>query len=67
MENEITNLISTVGFPIVMSLILLYQNHENNKKHEEETKGFMTSIDNNTRVLEKLLMKMEEKEDESVH
>lgn len=67
MLNEITTLIGNVGAPIAICLILLYQNHELSKRHAEESAGFLASIDNNTKALEKLLMKMEGKEDESVH
>lgn len=37
MEYEvITNLISSIGYPIVMSLLLFYQNNKNADLHKQE-------------------------------
>lgn len=36
METEILNMISTVGFPIVMCILMWYQMQKNNELHKEE-------------------------------
>lgn len=56
---EIVTLISNVGFPIVMSLVLIKQLRDTQKEHEEESKGFIQSIDNNTKVLSLIMEKLD--------
>lgn len=68
--NLILQAISTVGFPIVMCLILAlyikYVTEKNNEvimqimeKHKEETNDFKTAIDNNTKAIEVLTAKVD--------
>lgn len=59
MLNEITQIISTVGFPIAMCLVLLYEVEEMNKLHKEETNSLKDALNNNTVVLEKILTKLD--------
>lgn len=59
MMNEIAQIISTVGFPIVMCLILLYEVEEMNESHKEETNSLKDALNNNTVVLEKILTKLD--------
>ena len=64
---EITNIISSLGYPIVMSLILLYMMDGNEKKYDETIEGLRKTIENNTLTLTKLCEKLEtgsEKQDE---
>ena len=64
---EITNVISSLGYPIVMSLILLYMMDGNEKKYDETIEGLRKTIENNTLTLTKLCEKLEtgsEKQDE---
>lgn len=64
---EITNVISSLGYPIVMSLILLYMMDNNEKKYDETIEGLRKTIENNTLTLTKLCEKLEtgsEKENE---
>lgn len=64
---EITNVISSLGYPIVMSLILLYMMDGNEKKYDETIEGLRKTIENNTITLTKLCEKLEtgsEKENE---
>lgn len=64
---EITNVISSLGYPIVMSLILLYMMDGNEKKYDETIEGLRKTIENNTLTLTKLCEKLEtgsEKENE---
>lgn len=46
------SLIGSVGFPIVMCLLMYKQMNEQNVKHEEETKELAKAIENNTKALE---------------
>lgn len=59
MINEIAQIISTVGFPIAMCLVLLYEVQEMNKLHKEETSSLKDALNNNTVVLEKILTKLD--------
>lgn len=59
MLNEIAQIISTVGFPIAMCLVLTYQLQEMNKLHKEETSSLKDALNNNTVVLEKILTKLD--------
>lgn len=56
---EITNVISSLGYPIVMSLILLYMMDGNEKKYDETIEGLRKTIENNTLTLTKLCEKLE--------
>lgn len=46
--------ITMVGFPIVMSIALLYEIKDMITKHQEESKIFSDSMNKNTLVLQKL-------------
>ena len=46
--------ITTVGFPIVMCVALLYEIKDMTGKHQEESKIFSDSMNKNTLVLQKL-------------
>ncbi len=51
---EIATLISTVGFPVAMCLLMYYQNSELTKTHKEETNELKKAIENNTIILTEL-------------
>lgn len=51
--------ISTVGFPIVMCVILFIYLQKTNEKHAEEVAGLRDAINNNTVVMNKVLDKLE--------
>lgn len=59
--------ITTVGFPIVMCLVLMWYVMKSNESHKEETKDFTDALNKNTLVLQKLCDKldieMEEKDE----
>lgn len=72
--NEILTAITTVGFPIVMCGVLAYYikyTHDHhredikklNEEHKEETEVLSTAINNNTLVMQKLVDKMCESEE----
>lgn len=46
--------ITTVGFPIVLSLILLWYIKVLNENHKEEAEKFTNALNSNTLVLQKL-------------
>ena len=50
----IINAISTVGFPIVMCIILLYSVNKQNEEHKEEMAKITESLNNNTLVIQHL-------------
>lgn len=52
--NDIMNLISTVGFPIVMCGVLLYYIMQVNKKNDDTIKGLSDTINQNSKVLTEL-------------
>ena len=52
---DIATIISGVGFPIVCSLIMFWQNHELNKSHKEESNMLKESIDKNTLAINTLV------------
>ena len=50
----IISAISTVGFPIVMCIILLYIVNKQNEEHKEEMAKITESLNNNTLVIQHL-------------
>ena len=50
----IINAISTVGFPIVMCIILLYIVEKQNEEHKEEMAKITESLNTNTLVIQHL-------------
>lgn len=51
----ILDLISNVGFPIFVCLVLLYQGKKEEDKHEEEVNKLSDALNANTLVLQKLV------------
>lgn len=71
--NVITSLIGSIGFPIVMCLILIYYIKYLTEKntqalsqimeaHKSESQDFKTAIDNNTKAIELLSNKIDQLE-----
>lgn len=50
----ITQIVSTVGFPIAMCVTLLWYIKEQSNNHKQETEKFTEALNNNTLVLQKL-------------
>lgn len=59
MNNDLSTLISTLGFPIAMCLIMCYYINKINDAHKEETDKFADALNNNTVVLQKLCDKLD--------
>lgn len=59
MLNDLSTLISTLGFPVGMCLIMCYYINKINDSHKEETDKFAEALNNNTVVLQKLCDKID--------
>lgn len=55
---DVATLISSVGFPIVCSLLMFWQNWRLNESHKEESDGLRSAIENNTLTIQKLIEKL---------
>lgn len=55
---SIIQVVSNVGFPIAMSILLMFYMRENDQKHDEEVKNLREAIENNTIVMNKLIDKI---------
>lgn len=55
---DVINAITTVGFPIVMCLLMYYMNEKQDVRHKEEVDKMTEAINNNTLVLQQLLDKL---------
>lgn len=60
--NEITQIIGTLGFPIVCCGALFWYMVTQRKEHQEEIKELNKSIDNNTIAITKLVDHLEKKD-----
>ena len=56
---DVANLISSVGFPIVMCIVLFKYMEANDDKREVEGKELRDAINNNTIVLTELIAKID--------
>ena len=59
----LTDLISSVGFPIFVTLYLLWQGNKEEQVHREEVKELSNALNNNTVVLQKIVDKMDDMRD----
>lgn len=57
--NMILQAITSVGFPIVMCLMLMWYVKEISSKHKEESDKFAEALNSNTLVLQKLCDKLD--------
>lgn len=56
--NAITSLIGSIGFPIVMCLLLYYRMDKQDENHKEEMNKITEALNNNTMALNELVTKM---------
>ena len=61
--SEILQAISTVGFPIVMCLIMMWYIKDTTANHKEETAQFTEALNKNTLVLQHLADTISQKEE----
>lgn len=59
MLQDLNTLISNVGFPIVISLCMFYQNSVLSQNYSDLTKNLEEKIEHNTRVLTELIKKLD--------
>ena len=59
--NVILQAITSVGFPIVMCIMLMYYIKEMTANRKEESDKFADALNNNTLVLQKLCDKLDDK------
>ncbi len=60
MEAEvINNLISNLGFPIACVVAMFWMWNKERESHKEESDKWIEAINNNTRVMEKVLAKFD--------
>lgn len=59
--NDILTVITTVGFPIAMCLILCFYIYKIDDEHNKEVDALRETLNNNTLALEKLLLFLETK------
>lgn len=52
---DVVSVISSVGFPITMALLLLWYIYDSNNKHKEEIDRMSEALNNNTIAITKLL------------
>lgn len=53
--NELVQAISTVGFPIVCCITLIYLNERQSTRHKEEVDKMTEAVNNNTVVIQQIL------------
>lgn len=58
--NDIVNIISSVGFPIAMSLLLFWYLQKETENHKEETAGLKDAITKLELAITSLINKLEE-------
>ena len=56
--NDIVNAISTVGFPIVVCIIMIYLNEKQSERHKEEVDKMTVALNNNTNAIQQILEHM---------
>lgn len=60
MEPEvISNLISNLGFPIACVVAMFWMWNKERESHKQESDKWIEAINNNTRVMEKVLAKFD--------
>lgn len=59
---DIVSIVSSVGFPITMALILLWYIYDSNNKHKEEIDKMSEALNNNTIAITKLLDRLGDKD-----
>lgn len=60
METEvITQLVANLGFPIACVVAMFWMWNKEREAHKEESDKWIEAINNNTRVMEKVLTKLD--------
>lgn len=54
----LTQLVGSLGFPIVACFYLFYLHTKSEERHKEEVERLAESVDNNTKALNKLIERL---------
>ena len=57
---DISDFISTVGFPIVVAVAMFYQNNVLSSSYQKLTQQLQDKIENNTEILTRLIEKLDQ-------
>ena len=57
---ELSDFISTVGFPIVVSVAMFYQNNVLSNNYQKMTEQLQKKIESNTEVMTRLVEKLDQ-------
>lgn len=60
--SELSNFISSVGFPIVVSVAMFYQNNILSANYQKLTEQLQNKIESNTVILTRLIEKLDQDE-----
>lgn len=60
--SELSNFISSVGFPIVVSVAMFYQNNVISVNYQKLTEQLQNKIESNTEILTRLIEKLDHDE-----
>ena len=60
--DDLSNFISTVGFPIVVSVAMFYQNNILASSYQQMTKELQDKIEANTLIMQRLIDKLDHDE-----
>lgn len=60
--NDLFSAISNVGFPIAISIYLIYSGNRRDEKFSEAIEGLRRTVENNTNVLTRLYDRLNGKE-----
>lgn len=60
--SELSNFISSVGFPIVVSVAMFYQNNILSSSYQKLTEQLQNKIESNTEILTRLIEKLDQDE-----
>ena len=58
--SELSNFISSVGFPIVVSVAMFYQNNILSANYQKLTEQLQSKIESNTEILTRLIEKLDQ-------
>lgn len=58
--NELSSFISSVGFPIVVSIAMFYQNNVLSVNYQKITEQLQQKIESNTEIITRLIEKLDQ-------
>lgn len=58
--NDLSNFISSVGFPIVVAVAMFYQNNVLSANYQKLTQQLQDKIESNTEILTRLIEKLDQ-------